>query len=372
MNAVHEPVPTRRKIVKCVVWDLDETLWQGTLLEDGKVRISPATIAAIRALDERGILQSIASKNDYDHATAALRRFGVDEFFLYKQISWGPKSSAIETIAARLNIGLDSIVFVDDQPFERDEVRHLLPSVTTIDPCSLAGLMATDEFVPMRITDETRGRRRMYMEDAARHRAEECFDGPRESFLASLDMVFTIHRARDTDLGRVEELVARTNQLNTTGKTYSLEELSFFSRSAKHEVWIASLADRYGDYGKIGVALLERRDGAVVIKAFLMSCRVMARGVGSIFLQWIVNRAVRNGDALEAEWRQTGRNKMMLVTYRFMGFVPAGRRDDVDLLAYSGSAGGYPAYVDLRAPDDEEPAMASVDLVGAGGRGDVR
>lgn len=335
--------------IKCVVWDLDETLWRGVLLEDPAVTLLPEIEAVIRTLDERGILQSVASKNDHDFAMARLEELGIAEYFLYPHVNWGPKSASVESIAKRLNIGIDSIAFIDDQPFERDEVAHRLPAVLTIDSARIGDLLAMEEFVPRTITDETRARRRMYMADAARHRAEESFEGASDDFLRSLDMVFTISRADARDLDRIEELVTRTNQLNTTGETYSLAELAFFRASPDHELWVASLSDRYGDYGKIGVALLGKDEGALTINAFLMSCRVMARGVGSVFLGWIVNRAHEEGLVLRARWRPTDRNRMMLVTYRFLGFIPAGRDGDVELLEYRGGAARYPEFVRICA-----------------------
>lgn len=335
----------RRGRIKCIVWDLDETLWRGTLLEDGAVALAPETEAVVRALDERGILQSIASKNDHDVALAKLRELGILDYFLYPQVNWGSKSSSVANIAQKLNIGIDTLAFIDDQPFERDEVAHACPSVLTLDSARLGELLGMEEFMPRVVTDETRNRRLMYASDIERHRAEESFEGPADAFLASLDMEFAISRADPDDLDRIEELVARTNQLNTTGRIYSLDELAFFSRSNDHELWVSSLSDRYGTYGKIGVALLERGGDVLTIKAFLMSCRVMARGVGSVFLSWIVNRARGSGLRLRAEWRPTERNRMMLVTYRFSGFVPVTRDGGFELLEHDGGEADYPAYV---------------------------
>ena len=342
--------PNRGRI-KCVVWDLDETLWQGTLVEDAAVVLSERTQAVIRMLDARGIVQSVASKNDHYAAMAKLEELGIAEYFLYPQINWGPKSASMRIISQRLNIGIDAIAFVDDQPFERDEVAHACPSVLTLDSACLEDLLTMEEFVPRAITAETRTRRLMYMTDAARHQAEESFDGTPDDFLRSLDLVFTIAHAEEEDLERIEELVARTNQLNTTGRIYTMAELARFRISADHELWVASLSDQYGDYGKIGVALLEKGNGILTINAFLMSCRVMARGVGSVFLRWIVNRAATDGVRLQARWRPTDRNRVMLVTYRFLGFLGIAGDENSELLEYRGAPVDYPDFVEVRTPD---------------------
>src|SRR5262245_6438166 len=111
-----------KRMIKCVVWDLDNTLWHGALIEDGYVRLKDNVVGIIKTLDSRGILQSIASKNDYDQALDQLRRFGLAEYFLYPQINWNTKSSSIKVISSSINIGLDAVGFIDDQEFERDEV----------------------------------------------------------------------------------------------------------------------------------------------------------------------------------------------------------------------------------------------------------
>lgn len=115
--------------IKCLVWDLDNTLWQGILIEDGpqKVRVRTEVVDIIKEADERGILNSIASKNNHEEAMSVLRAYGLEEFFLYPQIRWQPKSKSLLEIARLLNIGVDSLALVDDQVFEREEVRSVLP-----------------------------------------------------------------------------------------------------------------------------------------------------------------------------------------------------------------------------------------------------
>ncbi len=119
--------PVQGKI-KCVVWDLDNTLWDGTLLEDGEVTLRPAVAGHIRRLDRMGVLNSVASKNDHDTAMARLAALGLADLFLYPQVNWNAKSASIERIAGKLNLGLDAFAFVDDQEFERAEVAAALPA----------------------------------------------------------------------------------------------------------------------------------------------------------------------------------------------------------------------------------------------------
>lgn len=309
-----------KKVSKCVVWDLDDTLWDGVLLEDDSVSLRPRVAEIIRELDSRGILQSVASRNDRDRAAERLREFGLEEYFLYPQVNWNSKASSVRKIAESLNIGLDSVAFIDDQPFEREEVRHALPEVLCIDAAELDSLLDMPQMNPRFITEDTKARRLMYLSDIARQKVEEEFVGPKEEFLAGLGMNFTIAPAREEDLRRAEELTVRTNQLNTTGYTYSYEELDAFRQSDRHRLLIAGLEDRFGTYGKIGLALVECGEEVWTLKLLLMSCRVMSRGVGAVMLGHVLNLAKERGVPLRAEFVSNDRNRMMLVTYKFNGF----------------------------------------------------
>ncbi len=147
--------------IKCVVWDLDNTIWEGTLLEGGATKLTPGVIDVIKGLDERGILQSVASKNNYDDAYKKLCELGISEYFLYPQINWNPKSSSVKEIAQKLNIGINTLAFVDDQPFEREEVAHLCPSVMTIDALDINNILSYERMTPRFITEDTKNRRKM-------------------------------------------------------------------------------------------------------------------------------------------------------------------------------------------------------------------
>ncbi|MEI5103009.1 HAD-IIIC family phosphatase [Streptomyces sp. PmtG] len=315
----------RQGRIKCVVWDLDNTLWDGVLLEEGRVSVRPEVVAEIQRLDELGVLHSIASRNDHGAAMECLKDHGLADYFLYPQINWNPKSSSVEQIATSLNIGLDAIAFVDDQPFERAEVEHTLPAVLTVDVADLPEALQAPEFRPKFVTDESRIRREMYRSAALREQIEEDYTGTNEEFLATLDMRFTIAEAQREDLQRAEELTVRTNQLNSTGRTYSYEELDALRQSPDHLLLVAGLTDRYGTYGKIGLALIERGKPAWHLRMLLMSCRVMARGVGTVLLNHIMRLAREDGAVLRADFVETGRNRVMYVTYAFGGFREAER-----------------------------------------------
>ena len=334
------------RYIKCVVWDLDNTLWQGVLLEQDNLRLRDKVVEIIQTLDSRGILQSVASKNDHDLAMAKLREFGLADYFIYPQISWDAKSVSIKAIADLINIGIDSILFIDAQPFELDEARHSLPGLRCFDADRLEQLPDAPGMKPRFITLESKMRRAIYINDARRKAREEAFIGPKEEFLRTLDMVFTLSHASQEDLRRAEELTIRTNQLNTTGTVYSYEELDYFRCSEAHTLLVARLEDKYGAYGTIGLALAETQGQALIIKLLLMSCRVISRGVGSILLGHLMSLARQKGLDLLAEFVPSERNRLMYMTFKFAGFHEVENRGGVVRLAsQTGRVPPCPDYV---------------------------
>ncbi len=319
---------TEERKIKCVVWDLDNTLWDGVLLEDDDVSLRDGVTDIIGTLDSRGILQSVASKNDHGAAMARLSAFGLDGYFLYPQIGWNPKSASVDTIIKQINIGAEAVAFVDDQPYEREEVAFSLPDVLCIDAADIRGISGMPEMNPRFVTDDSKIRRQMYQADIERNRIEEDFTGPKDEFLASLNMVLTISEAQEEDLRRAEELTVRTHQLNTTGDTYSYDELNRLRQSDRHLLLIAGLADKHGTYGKIGLSLVECDEEVWRIRLLLMSCRVMSRGVGMVMINHIRNEARKQGVRLLAEFVPTDRNRMMYMTYKFTHFAENGKRGE--------------------------------------------
>jgi FkbH-like protein len=337
--------------VKCVIWDLDNTVWEGVLLEDSQVRLRPEVLDVLRTLDRRGILHSIASRNDATAARAKLDELGIADLFLFPQIHWGSKAESVAAISKRLNLSPDSFAFVDDQAFEREEVGSRFPAVRCFDAVDAGSLPLIPAFQPPFVTEESRQRRHMYQAGIDRDQAEEEFAGTSEDFLSTLDMVFTITPATTEDLKRAEELTVRTHQLNTTGRTYSYAELEELQRSDEHLLLLAELTDKFGSYGKIGLALVELGSEVWQVKLLLMSCRVMSRGVGTVLLNEIQRLAAGAGVRLRADFVTNDRNRMMYVTYRMGGFKEVHREgDEVVFEAPEGEIPAAPGYLTLRIP----------------------
>ncbi len=345
--------------IKCVVWDLDNTLWSGVLLEDERVALRAGIIDVVAGLDGRGILQSVASKNEPGPALDTLREMGLAEYFLHPRIGWGAKSDSIRSIAQSLNLSLDAFALVDDEPYERDEVASELPMVRCFDASAALGLLDLPALQPRFITEDSRRRRALYLADQKRNEAEAQCGAGREAFLAGLGMRVVIARATEADLMRAEELTVRTHQLNTTGTTYSYEELDAFRTSPRHRLLVMELEDRYGTYGKIGLALVECDPSAWTIRLLLMSCRVLTRGVGTIMITHLLRQAKGTGAALRADFVTNDRNRMMYVTYRFAGFAEVCREGDRLLLEHDlASIPEYPPHVAVEAEGEAHHGRA--------------
>jgi FkbH-like protein len=314
------PAASPTKPWKCIVWDLDNTLWEGTLIEDGpeRIRLRPDVVAVIKETDGRGILHSIASKNNHDDAIAVLRKWGLHEYFLHPQIGWDPKSQAIARIAQRLSIGVDTLAFVDDQPFEREEVRSALPQVSLVDAADAPGIPSRPECqVP--VTEESRQRRAMYQEEEHRERILESFQGDYGRFLRECQIRLDIAPLGPDNLERVYELAQRTNQMNFSGARYPRTQLQEIQQSAAHDTYVIRCSDRFGSYGIVGFSLVDNREPRLLDLMF--SCRIQAKRVEHAFLAHLLGKHAGGGRRdFFANYRKTDKNAAHGRVFEEVGF----------------------------------------------------
>ena len=254
--------------VKCVIWDLDQTVWDGILGEQdpGAISLRPEVLRAMLALDERGILQSIASKNDHDIAWQVLERLGVAHLFLYPQINWEPKSANIQRIVTSLNIGVDSCVFIDDSAFERAEVTHEVPGIRVLVDSDVQKLLERPEFdVP--VTAESRQRRAFYVSESQRREKSLEFGDRYEAFLRTCEMEAALFKPADREhVERCLELLQRSNQLNLSTHRYTREEFARLLDRRDVLCICTACRDRFGDYGVVGFASVVTSTQGAVLK----------------------------------------------------------------------------------------------------------
>lgn len=332
---------------KVLVLDCDNTLWRGVVGEDGPdgIALDAAHLALQEwalSLRERGILLCLASKNDEDTVFEAFRRrTGMplrQEHLAAWRIGWDPKPDSLVALARELGLGLDSFVFLDDNPVEIAAVRAACPQVLALTfpadrPERLPGMLERIwAFDRPEVTAEDRGRAADYT--ARRHR-----DRLRDSaltfadFIAGLGLVVDVRPADAADLPRVSQLTQRTNQFNTTTVRRTEAELRALLAAEDEDVrcWVAEVRDRFGDYGIVAAALTRRGHGAdtVVVDTFLMSCRVLGRGAEHALLSQLGKAARDDGAAyLEAVYLPTPRNEPARLFLESVAAAPGTPRDD--------------------------------------------
>lgn len=352
-----------RPPAKCIVVDLDNTLWGGVLGDDGVAGLQlgdehpGSSFKAFQALllgyRRRGFLLAICSKNDDSTVRTALEEHPDmllrGEHFAAIQANWDPKPLNLQRIAETLNIGLDALVFVDDNPVERATVRAALPMVEVVElpeapHLYAAALRAVRSLDRPRVLAEDADRAAMYAADHRRRDLEAKVESV-DQFLAGLEMVATIGAADEATLPRIHQLVGKTNQFNLTTRRHSLEDLRRMNASGR-VAWLR-LRDRFGDLGLVAVATLvpSAAVGVLEIDSFVMSCRVMGRRVEDALLAHLAEVARALGaTALEARYLPTKKNHIVERFYVEHGFEPT---DTPQLyrLALSAAALPWPAHV---------------------------
>ena len=307
-DAKKETKKEKEKKIKCVVWDLDNTMWDGVLIEDGpdRLRLKPGIAEVIKTLDSRGILHSVASKNNGDEALAVLKRFHLEEYFLAPQISWQPKSQGIKAIAEQLNIGLDTLLFIDDSTFEREEVKTVHPEVNILDASEYLALPDRSECI-VPITDESRERRSLYKVEMGRQHIAQNFSNDYMGFLRHCEIKLKVLPMTEDNIERVHELTQRTNQMNFSGNRYDRDVLRSILATPYLDTYVLSCEDRFGTYGVVGFSLIDRREPRLTDLMF--SCRIQSKRVEHAFLSYVIRKYIaETGNDFHANYRKTPRN----------------------------------------------------------------
>lgn len=359
------------RVRKCLVIDCDDTLWGGIVGEDGLAGIQldltypgSAYVAFQREilnLRQRGVLLAIVSKNNEADVLEVLREhphMQIREKDLAAwRINWQDKPTNLIDLAAELNVGLDSLVFVDDSEFECDLVRARLPQVAVLhlgkEPATYAtSLTEAAFFDSLAFSDDDRARVEMYTADRERKTAEQSASSL-EEYLASLDMAATIGPPGPTEIARVSQLTQKTNQFNLTTIRYTEGDIGRLMADPATEVHALRLRDRFSELGLVGVAIVRYEAHRAVVDTLLMSCRVLGRGVEDALLAHIAAAARSHGaTTLVGSFRPTAKNGQVASFYPNRGFTPTNGDNGTDWeLEIAQRRPAAPAWIALGGPD---------------------
>jgi FkbH-like protein len=305
--------PLSGRTVKVLAVDLDNTLWGGVIGEDGMagIKVGPeypgaafqALHRALLDLSRRGILLAVCSKNNLDDAMEVLEKHpGMllrARHFAALRINWTDKAQNLREIAEELNVGIDALAFLDDNPFEREQVRAALPEVAVIDlPKNLLEYAATVRncaaFERLALSAEDQQRTEMYAAQKQRDGAEQNFQTT-EDFFRYLEQEAELGTVSDVTLARVAQLTQKTNQFNLTTRRYTETQIAEMAKQTDWHIFSIKVRDRFGDHGLVGVSVARDHGEQCEIDTFLLSCRVIGRTIETALLAHIAESAAQRG-----------------------------------------------------------------------------
>ncbi len=330
-------------ICKCVVLDLDNTLWGGVIGDDGMGGIELGDLGSgkayvrfqrwLKELTYRGVLLCVCSKNDErnakqpfeEHPDMVLKLSDITVFVA----NWQDKASNISAIRETLNIGMNSIAFIDDNAFERELVKSKLKDVIVPDmpkdPSEYVSyLQSLNLFEAVSYSREDRVRAEMYRSEAERRKVSAKYDSI-DDFLKDLDMISDYSPFAAFDYPRIVQLSQRSNQFNLRTIRYTEDEIAKIASDKSYVTLQFNLKDRFGDHGLISVVIMKSEGDALFVETWLMSCRVLKRGMEAFVLNTAVETAKRLGyKKVIGEYIPTAKNAMVADVYENHGFTAAG------------------------------------------------
>ncbi|MEK6875912.1 MAG: HAD-IIIC family phosphatase, partial [Nanoarchaeota archaeon] len=314
---------------KCIVLDLDNTLWGGIIGEDGLegIKLGPTPEGRpfmefqqyLLSLFNRGVILAINSKNNYDDAIEVFRKHPhmalKEEHFAAMQINWNDKIENMKAIADELNIGTDSFVFIDDDKANRQMIREAFPEINVVEmpedqSLYLKTLMGLNDFNTLQITEEDKKRGHMYVQQRRRTEFQKSTANLAD-FLKSLNIVVTAEKANKFNIPRISQLTQKTNQFNMATKRYMEEEIKKLAEDKNFLIFSVKVEDKFGDNGITGAAIVKKGKDAWNIDTFLLSCRVIGRKVEETLLAYIAREAKKAGaNRLTADFIPTKKNSV--------------------------------------------------------------
>lgn len=341
-----EPVILRNsgKLKKAIIFDCDNTLWKGVIGEDGidGIDMSPTSnlgkffhlvqrIAVF--LSKRGVIIGLCSKNNENDVLEVLRNHRdiilKEEHIVIKKVNWDDKASNLREIASDLNVGLDSMIFVDDSNFEINLINEKVPEILTIQvPIVLSDypdilLRNIYSYFNLVLNSDDARKTEMYKQQFEREKNKTTFNSI-EDYLASLEIELTVVKNDKSFIPRIAQLTQKTNQFNLTTHRYTESKVEYFTSDNKHVVYAMFVKDKFGDNGLTGVCIVkedENNSKNVILDSFLMSCRIIGRNIEFVFIDYIIKELANKGyQTLGADYIQSSKNALVENFYDKVGF----------------------------------------------------
>lgn len=360
--------PLKSMIKKCIVLDLDNTLWGGIIGEDGiagiKLGQEPEGMPFIEfqkyilSLFNRGVILAINSKNNVEDALKVFREHPhmilKENHFASMQINWNDKISNMNAIAKELNIGLDGIVYFDDDKLNREMIRSALPEVKVVDlpedqSLYLKTIKELDDFNTFQLTDEDKKRGQMYAEQKKRIVSDHLPQDITE-YLKNLNMKVTFKKANNFNIPRISQLTQKTNQFNMTTRRYSEEDIKIFLQEDKFLAFCIDVKDKFGNSGITGTAIIKKEKALWIIDTFLLSCRIIGRKVEDAMLAYIIEKAGKmEVEKIIGEFILSKKNMLAKNFYKERGFKLDNNEGDKQIWSFKILQGfKYPEVIEIK------------------------
>lgn len=305
-------------MVKCIVFDLDNTIWNGTLDANDDVKLNENIIEYIKSAFRNGIVLAIASKNDYNQAHKKIVELGIDQYFYKFYISWDDKYKAIKDLANRLNISVEHILFIDDSDIELSEALYYIPTLQILNVKNITILNRYLNNTTV-LTDEAINRNKIYKILEQRKKKEQQMS--KKEFLKYCNIKISIYKANENDFYRINELLSRTNQMNLNNKILSVDELKKINQKEEYTIFSIKMTDIFADYGIVGTVIIKEKSDTIEIKYFAISCKVEGRNIGKKAIEHIKKIARKNKKNIEAKYIYNLKNEKLRALFVLNEFI---------------------------------------------------
>lgn len=305
-------------MVKCMVFDLDNTIWNGTLDANDDVTLNDWVINYLDKAFKKGVVLAVASKNNYEQAYKKLVELGIEKYFYKLYISWDDKCKSIKDLAKTLNISEEHILFVDDSDIELAESIYYIPNLQIL---NVRNIFLLNDYINdiTIITEETKNRNKIYKILEKRKKKENQMS--KEEFLKYCNIKIDISLANEDDFYRIEELLSRTNQMNLNNKILTVDELKRINNKNEYSIFTVRMTDIFANYGIVGTSIIREDKTTIEIQYLAISCKVEGRNIGKSVIEFIKKIARDRKKDIEAKYIYNLKNEKLQALFVLNGFI---------------------------------------------------